>query len=178
MKVVGSIASLEKEIRRKYESDLRKLEKEAKQRIEKIRSTTRDKLKAIRERNKPRINRIKETSKRAALNEVKMKWKLEYQREKEKMANTIINEIRKDLRKIAHSKSYLDYLKRKMPKGNFEVYADSNYYQKLFKKKIKIDRSITGVRLIGKDVVYDFTLESILNAKMPRIKMVISKVLK
>ena len=176
MKLIGSISSLENEIKRKYRRDVERLENEAEKRIRKIRNATKAKLKEIDNEQRPIIKQAKELGKRAHLNEIRMKMKLEYQREKEKLVNQLITDVKKDMKKIAHSKEYLEYIKRHMvDEKDLEVYADSNYYQKLFKKKIHVVKGITGVKLVGKDITYDLTLESIMEEKLPKIKTVISR---
>ena len=47
------------------------------------------------------------------------------QQEKDRLIELVIQDMLSNAKSIVHSKKYLDYLKKQMPKGKVKIYADS-----------------------------------------------------
>lgn len=177
MKTVGDPASLKKAVVRHYHSEERELKKEANERIKKIRDWRGARISKIKNSRKARMQSIRETAKRRAINEARLAAQLEYQGKKEETVNLIVDEARKGLKKLSLSKEYFNYVKDRLPSGEYTAYCSDAKYKELFGKNMKIEKGIIGVKIVTGETTYDFTLDSLMDSRMSEVKMAASRTL-
>ena len=175
MKTVGDPASLKKAVIRHYHSDERKLKKEAGGRIRKIRQWKKAQIAEIKSSRKPRMQSIQETAKRRAINEARLSAQLEYQRKKGAFVDKVVEEARERLKAISTSQNYLNYVKARLPHGDYVAYCSSPKHKTLFGSKMRLDKNITGIKVVAGETTYDFTLDSLMGARLDEVKMAASK---
>jgi vacuolar-type H+-ATPase subunit E/Vma4 len=177
METFGNIGGLKAAIEKKYSSRIRTLEKEKEHALKEIEKEVLKKLGEL----KPKMLLQKETeSKRkysTILTEEKMKAVKSFQEKREELINKVFSEAKKRAKHMVHTEKYAAYVKKNMPSGeDMQMYGDDVYYQKFF-PEIKIDKALNGIVCKSRDVIYDFTLDHLMESKKESLRYEVSKIL-
>lgn len=178
MQVYGNISSLKKSIERKYSSQIKAIDKETEKEIEKIKRETEKQIALLKTKMKTSAELEAKKIDSKVMSEVTLKAKRDFEKKREELINKVFDKAHAKAKKVAHSKEYIDYVKKKLPEEEAEAIGDSAYYKKFFPAiKLKIDKNIIGLKFSSANIIYDFTLDSILNSEKDNLRHTISKVL-
>lgn len=175
MEILGNARSIEDSIRQKYEKDINNVQKELDKNIELKRKEfeKQKELKLADISTATDFEVKKEHSK--ILSEENLKAKREFESAREILIEKVFKEAEKKAAKIAHSKDYIEFVKKRMPE-DCKIIADSDFFKKHF-GNIKVDKNIVGVKGQIGNVIYDFSLDGIINSKRDELRHVITKAL-
>jgi len=177
MEIFGNVEGLKGSIERKYSSKIKQVEKEKEKQLEEIDEELKEKIELLRSKMGTAIGGDVRKTHSMILSEEKLKSKREFEEKRESIINKVFKEAEKKAKKIAHSKAYIDYVKANLPKkGKFSVKCDGAYYKKFF-SKLKIDKKLVGLKFESEGLVYDFTLDNIIDSKKDVLRQEVSKVL-
>jgi vacuolar-type H+-ATPase subunit E/Vma4 len=178
MKAFGNAEAVKAFIKDKYDKQIQEIQQQVKQERKKSSQEVNQRLQEAKARIEDSMELELRQARARAATRAKMEAKLGFQETREQLINQVLDEARKKMLGVAHSKKYLDYLKKnskKLPSG-VKVYADSNYYKSVF-PKYSIDDNLVGVKAEGKEVTYDFTLPALLENNKDEVRQAISKTL-
>ncbi len=178
MKVIGNIESIKKSIEQRYQKELAEANKVIEQQIAEMKSQAEEKISLM--RAKMKVNAEQDAKKEEAkiISEEKLKAKRAYEEKREGLINAVFEEAEKEKVKKAHTKAYIDFVKKQMPEGRLTAIADSDYYKKDIKaEKWEIDKSITGIKFVRDNMIFDFTMDAALNSYKERLRHVVSETL-
>lgn len=177
MEIFGNVEALKGAIEKKYLAEIKKIEKEKEKQLAKIDKELNKKLELLKSHMKTITDAAINKTYSMVLSREKIKAKKEFEEKREAIIDAVFKEAEKKAKKIGHSKEYIDYVKRNMPKEkDFLVIGDSDYYKKFF-PKLKVDKNIVGVKFKSEDVIYDFTLDNMISSKKDILRHAISKIL-
>lgn len=177
MEMFGNVEALKKAIEKKYSSKIKEVEKDRDRQIEGINKELKKEFDLIGLRMKTVTDAAIKKTHSMILSSEKLKAKKEFEEKREALIYEIFRKAEKKTGKIAHSKEYVDYVKKNMPKAKgLVVKGDSTYYKKEF-PKLKTDKNIVGVKFESEDVIYDFTLDNMINSKKDVLRQEVSKIL-
>lgn len=175
MEILGNIEHIEQSIRQKYEKDIANIKRE----LEKTIAAKKQESKEQAEIKKSQLSTTtdfevkKEYSK--IVSEENLKAKRDFESAREQLIETVFNEAEKKAEKIAHSKDYIDFVKKRIPE-NCAIIADSDFFKKYF-DNIEIDKSIVGIKCKVDNIIYDFSLDGIIKSKRDELRHIITKLL-
>lgn len=175
MEIFGNIEHIKESIKQKYEKDISNIQKE----LDKTIAAKKQEFKKQKEIELANISTAtdfevkKEYSK--ILSEQNLKAKRDFESAREDLIKTVFKEAEEKAIKIAHSKDYIDFVKKRVPE-NCTIIADSDFFKKYF-DKIEIDKSIVGIKCKVGNVIYDFSLDGIMKSKRDELRNIVTKVL-
>jgi len=178
MKAFGNAEAVKAFIKNKYDKQIQEIRQQVKQEREKSSEEVNQRLQEAEASIEDSMKLELRQARTRAATRAKMEAKLGFQETREQLINQVLDEARKKMLDVAHSKKYLDYLKKyskQLPDG-VKIYADSDYYKNVF-PKYSINDSIIGVKAEGKEVTYDFTLPALLENKKDKVRQAVSKTL-
>lgn len=177
MEIFGNVEALKGAIEKKYAAEIKKVEEDRDKQLAEIDKELKKKVELLSSHMKTAIDAEVKKTHSMILSEEKLKAKKEFEEKRESLINAIFKEAEKKAKKIAHSREYIDFVKENIPKEKgFLIIGDGDYYKKLF-PKVKVDKSIIGLRFEGEGLVYDFTLNNMIEARKDVLRHDISKVL-
>lgn len=177
MEVFGNVGALKGAIEKKYSTKIKEAEKEKEKQLVEIDRETKKKLELLRSHMNVVIEAEAKKAYSMILSGENLKIKKEFEEKRESLINEVFKEAEKRAKRIAHSDMYIDYVKENTPKeNNLTIIGNSDYYKKIF-PKLKVDKSIVGIKLQSEWAIYDFTLDNLINSKKDVLRHEISKVL-
>jgi len=176
MEVFGNIEALKEAIEKKYTSKIREVEKEKEKQLNEIDKELKKKLNLLDSRMKTASDAEVKKTHSVILSEEKLKAKKEFEEKREELINKVFKEAEKKSKKIVRSKEYIDYVKSNIPKEKDLKVTGSDALKKHF-PKLKVDKNILGLKFESEGIIYDFTLDNMINSKKDVLRHEISKVL-
>jgi len=177
MEVFGNVEALKGAIEKKYSSKIRDVEKDRDKQLAEIDKELKKKLELLKSRMKTTTGAAIKKTHSMILSSEKLKAKKEFEEKREALIESVFAKAEKKAKTVAHSKEYLDFVKKSVPKdNNLSVIGDSDYYKKDF-PKLKIDKKIVGLRFESEDIIYDFTLDNLIASKKDVLRHEVSKIL-
>jgi vacuolar-type H+-ATPase subunit E/Vma4 len=177
METFGNMESMKSAIEKKYSSKIKEIEKERDAQLAGINKQLSKELELIRSHMQTEIEAEANKMHSMVLSSEKLKAKKEFEEKREALLDKVFIEAIKKAYQVAHTKDYVAYVKKNMPKGaSFVVKGDSPYFKKAF-HKLKIDKKIVGIRFESADIVYDFTLDNIISSKKDILRQEVSRIL-
>lgn len=177
MKVFGNIKGLKKAIKEKYSSKIDDIKRERNKEIEKINNELKERVKLKKSNMKVILESERKKAFSMVMSSTELKSKSEFEEKRESLIMSVVKEAYEKAKKIVHTKQYLDFVKKNMPKDkSLSIIGDSDFYKKDF-SKIKIDKSIVGIKFIGEYITYDFTLDNLISSKKEILRHEINKIL-
>ncbi len=177
MEIFGNIEALKGSIEKRYSMDIKNVEKDKEKQLREIDKELKGKLELLRANMKTETDAEVRKVHSMILSEEKLKAKKEFEEKRESLINAVFKDAEKQAKKIVHSKVYVDYIKKDMPKQKgFSMIGDGAYYKKFF-PKIKVSKGIVGVKFESEGLVYDFTLNNIITSKKDILRHEVSKTL-
>lgn len=173
MKVYGSIDALKKGIQKKYNEKIREIEKGTDEGVKRLEAGTMKEIEIIRAEAAVQTAAEANVAKARTLNEEKLKAKMEFENERERMIVSVFEEIQKRKEKIATGKEYIGYVKSEIPKGEkLECVGGSREYKKHF-RDLKLDGKIVGMLFKSKNTIYDFTIDKMIESENEKLRKVV-----
>lgn len=170
MKAYGNIDALKKSIQKNYDEKIKEVEERTAEGLKHMEGEARERLEIMRAEAAVQLATEANVAKARTLNEEKLKAKMEFENEREKMINSIFEEIEKRKDKIAAGKEYIDHVKSRLPEGEkLEAVGGSPAYKSHF-KDLKMDRGITGLLFKSEYTIYDFTIEKMVESERDRLR--------
>ena len=177
MEVFGNAEALKGAIEKKYSSKIKDVEKDRDKQLAEIDKELKKKLELLRSRMKTTTDADIKKTYSMILSSEKLKAKKEFEEKREALIESVFEKAGKKAKKIAHSKEYIDFVKKNIPKEkNLVVIADGDYYKKDF-PKLKIDKKIVGLRFESEGLIYDFTLDNLIASRKDVLRYEVSKLL-
>ncbi len=176
MEIFGNAEYIKKVIEERYNLKIKELEKERDKSLEELRIKFENEIKLLRIQMKNKKETEVKKVYSMIFNEEKLKAKKEFEEKRNSLIESVFKEAKKRAKDFVHSKAYIEYIKKNMPKEKVEIIGDSDYYRKFF-PKLKIDKSLIGIIFKSKNIVYDFTLDNIINSKKDILRHELSKIL-
>ncbi len=177
MEIYGNIEALKGAIEKKYSSKIKGIEKETEKQLADIDKELSKELELLKSRMKTTTDAEVKKTHSMILSSEKLKAKKEFEEKRESLIEGVFKKAEKKASKITHSKEYIDYVRSNMPKEqNVRVIGDDAYYKEHF-PKLKIDKSIVGIKFELEGLIYDFTLNNIINSKKDILRQEVSKIL-
>jgi len=175
MQVYGNTEGLKKEIEQKYEAQIKEIMSKAQSEVNAIIKEADEKAEMIIEQAKTDAESASREAMQRVLNEEKLKAKREFEEAREKLILEVIEKVKRKAKEVSKSNEYLAFLKANVPKEkNAVVFGGSEAsYKKVF-PKMKADKTIVGVKITAEDVVYDFTLENMINSNEEVVRRTIT----
>ena len=165
MKVYGNLELFKERINQDFDKQVDDLHKETGKQETEINDSYKAKIKEFNKEFDQKIEQEANSLKVRVINEEKLKAKVDYEEEREKLINEVFDKATEQLKKAVHTKKYVDYIKAKLPKlSKMEIIADSDFFKQYF-KNVKVDASLTGMKVISGNEIYDFTADSLMDAK-------------
>lgn len=176
MEVFGNAKSLMNEIEHRYNKEIAKLDLETERSLAELKKKAEEEIGFW--KSKYDLYCEAEAKKRASriISEEKLKAKKEYEQVREDLINEVLLLAEKQAGTFAHSKSYIDFVKKNIPPfKEYNVIAGSEKYSQAFpKSNIAVDTSIQGIKIEKDGVVYDFSVSSALQSKREALRRTIS----
>ena len=177
MEIYGNIESLKGSIEKRYSFEIKKVEEDRKKQVMEIGKELKNQLTLLNSNMKTIIDAEVKKAHSMILSEEKLKAKKEFEEKRESLINKVFKEAEKQAKKIAHTQEYADYVQENMPKEKgFSIIGDSDYYKTIF-PEMDIDKNIIGIKFESKGLVYNFTLNSIIDSKKDILRHEVSKTL-
>lgn len=177
MEVFGNVEALKGAIKKKYSAEIKKVEEDRNRQLAEVDKELKKKLELLSSHMKTAIDAEVKKTHSMILSEEKLKAKKEFEEKRESLIEAVFKEAEKKAKKIAHSREYIDFVKENIPKEEgFLIIGDGDYYKKLF-PKLEVDKNIIGLRFEAEGLVYDFTLDDIIEAKKDVLRHEVTKVL-
>lgn len=177
MEVFGDAEALKKVIESKYSLRIKEAEKEKDKKLEEIDKELKKKLEILNAHMKMTSEAEAKKAYSMVLSKEKLNAKKEFEELREKLIDSVFKEADKRAKKFAHSEEYIEFVRENMPKDSKAIcVGDSDYYKKLM-PNIKVDNNLVGVKFESDGVIYDFTLNNIIESKKDVLRQEISKVL-
>lgn len=176
MEIFGNVEALKGAIEKKYSSKIKEIEKEKEKQLGEIDEELKKKLELLRSHMKTIMDAEVNKAYSMILSGEKLKAKKEFEEKREALIDAVFKEAEKKAKSIVHTKEYIDFVNKNMPKEESLVIGDGDYYKKFF-PKLKIDKNIMGLRFESEGVIYDFTLDNMIEAKRDVLRHEVSKVL-
>lgn len=175
METFGDVEGFKKTIEGKYSTEIRKLEEATEERIQELREDYENRFLVTQKQIESET--ALESSKLAARvkSEKEIHARREFEQKREELIEAVFREVMERALKLAHSKQYVDYVKKRLPKDAVVV-CDSSYYKKAF-PKAKVDKSIVGVTAVSGNLVYNFTIDALVESKKEHLRNTAAKTL-
>lgn len=174
MKTYGNLKDLKEGLNKIFESKHDELDKYFEDKKKEIQDIYDKRLAEINSENEETLSEELESIKETYETAKKIEARNDYQAKKEELIAMVVDEIAKDASKIAKSKKYIDFVKKNLP-PKATIYASSDSFKALIGHPVKVDKKIDGIRAQVDNIVYDFTISSLLSSNNERIKEEISK---
>ncbi|MCD6414002.1 MAG: V-type ATP synthase subunit E [Candidatus Diapherotrites archaeon] len=179
MQTFGDVERLKEAIKKKYDAEISAIQRQTEEEIRAIQAETKEKIKLMAANIRSQAEREAVQAESKVLSEERLKAKREFEKTREQLIEKTFSEIRAKLASVAHSKRYLNFIKKKLNEINLEHYtviADSSYYKTIF-PNYTTDKNIIGVKLVSDNMTYDLTLDTALEAKKDELRLKISELL-
>lgn len=174
MKTYGNLEDLKVSLNEVFDQKIKELDRYSEKKTKEIKDIFDEKLNFMKSEHKEIMKEELSNLKERLENNQKIEEKKIEQQKKEEMIEKVVEDLRADAKKILSSKKYMDFLKKSLPK-NAVVYADSNDYSKVIDSKINIDKNILGVKATYENMVFDLTINSMIDSNIERLKETIAK---
>ncbi len=175
MEIFGNVEALKGVIERKYSSEINKITKEREKQLAGIDKELKEKIELLISHMKTATDAEVKKAYSMILSGERLKAKKEFEEKRESLISAVFKEAEKRAKKIVHTKDYVDFVKKNMPKeGEFLVVGDSDYYKQFF-NGLKVDKNIVGLRFESEGVLYDFTPGNEISSKKDVLRQEISK---
>ncbi len=178
MEIYGNIDGLKQAIEKKYADEIKKIEDETSSIIKQLEKESNNKISL----KKSRISTLTNAEIRKATSKISseenLKAKKEFEQKREDVINQVFDMAFKKAVTIAHSRKYIDFLKKNMPNEakKYEITADSDFYKEYFPEaKINIDNTIIGIKFRVGEITYDFTLDGAIKSQKDILRNKVSK---
>jgi vacuolar-type H+-ATPase subunit E/Vma4 len=173
MQIYGNIQALKKGIEEKYAKEIRDIDKDITSQIREINKETDKKVNLMKADQKTvREEEVRKTKSRV-MNEEKLKAKKAFEEAREKMIDSVFKDAEKKLGKKANEKAYIDLVKKKIPKDAQAIVGDA-VLKKHF-SNAKMDKTVIGVKFKSENIIYDFSLNGLLESRKEHLRSVITK---
>ncbi|MBU0628242.1 MAG: hypothetical protein KKC75_03565 [Nanoarchaeota archaeon] len=177
MQVFGNIGNLKRAIEKKYSDKVKQAEKERDKQLEEIDRELKKKISVMRSHSDTVIETDSKRAFLRILSEERLKAKSEFEAKREKLIESVFKEAAKKAKDVAHSKRYAEYVKSNMPDGDgFSLVGDDKYYMEDF-PGIAVEKGAIGIRVESEGMIYDFTLDNIIESKKEALREEVSKAL-
>lgn len=177
MEVYGNVEALKEAIEKRYSSMIQDIEKDKKKQLTEMLKEVKEKLDLLKARMKTETDAEVKKTTSMTLSAAKLIAKKEFEEKREAIIESVFSGAAKKAKDIAHSKEYIDFVKKGMPDAKgLSAIGDSDYYKKEF-PSLKIDKNLVGLKFESEGVIYDFTLDSIIASKKDILRHEVSKVL-
>ena len=159
MKTFGEVKAVETAIEEKYSGRAKELENEKRRRLAEISSAKEKELKLIKANAETQLaGYVKEARARAMIEE-KLAAQKDYEQARESLINQAFEKMLGKAKETASGKEYQEFVKRQRPEEH----------------GLKEEKTSSGVKFIGKDIAWDFTIEGLLEAEHDMIRRTLSR---
>jgi len=162
MEVYGSIEGLKKALEEDYRAKLRKVNSRKAAQLKEIRNSLKKHLALVEAELKQEADSKLREANAMVLNEQKLSAKRSFEEAREKMVQAVLSEVRESFPTVMKSKPYLDFVKKNSPKD--AVVFGNPFFGSHF-GKLRVDENLMGVRFVKGSVIYDLSLNALLEAK-------------
>jgi len=170
MEVFGNVELLKEEISSVMNEKLNTLKQELEEFKGQVSEENGRKLTDLREQHKTTLNQDLKKAYSQIIGEKTLEAKKAYEEKREQLIDEVFAEVLKKSKSITNTAKYVSFVKSQAPKGkNVKVFGDCNYYKKSF-SKMKLDKSISGLRFEEGDVSYDFTVERMIKVRKEELR--------
>lgn len=177
MEVFGNVEGLKNFIEKRHSSEIELIKLEKEKQLKEADKKLKKELELLRSHMKTLTDADVKKAYSKILSEEKLKAKKVFEEKREAIINSVFAEAEKKAAKIVHTSEYINFVKRNMPQEKgLLVIGDSNYYKKAF-PKIKVDKSILGLKFESEGAIYDFTLDNLIASKKEILRQEVSRVL-
>tara|TARA_Y100000310_G_scaffold345818_1_gene470449 strand:+ start:16586 stop:17137 length:552 start_codon:yes stop_codon:yes gene_type:complete len=175
--IFGDINKVRKAIEEKYNRKVKELESGSESQVKEAEQGAEREIKALKDKTMSLSEKEAARTYSKVLSEETLKTKRGFEEERERMIDSVFEEVKKKAVKFVHSDAYLDYIKSKMGDTEYSmVIGDSSGYKGKFKaEEFAVDKDIIGLRFKVGEAFYDFTVEELINAKREYLRGLISK---
>jgi len=180
MKSFGDLEQLKKIIEEKYSQEFDEIAKTTKEYTTEIEKEYKVRLEKEQEKIMSETVAEAERVKVKTLIEKKLEAKHQFETVRETYLQGVLESVRKKAINMFHSSHYIKFVKSALPKDlkSYTALGDDTFYKKHLKlKNFVVDKSVIGVKIIAPPVVYDYTLETLLQAKNEKMRELINKIL-
>jgi hypothetical protein len=172
MEVKGNLEGMKKNLAKTFEKKLSDLDIQFKKESELLKKDFQKEIDRIRTENQSRLDKETKALRHKLTSEKNRQIGLIKTTKRQELINSVIDSIIKDAKEIIKSKDYIDIVKKSLP-IDAKIYGDKTY-EKTF-GKVNEDKSINGIRAEKENIIYDFTIESMIDSKNDAIKDVIAQ---
>lgn len=162
MEVHGNIKSLKKAIEQDYLGKAREINRHKNAQIRDIRQALDNDIYALESELRQKLDSKARETNAMVLNEQKLTAKMQFEEAREQMVQEVLGKAREDFPILMKSKKYIDFVKKNVPK-NAEVFGNP-FFKKHF-KNLKVEKEMSGVKFIKGPIIYDLSLEALLEAR-------------
>jgi len=177
MQIFGNIEALKEAISKKHSAKIKQAEEEKNKKLAEIARELHKRLELLRSHMKTIEDAEIKKARSMILSEEKLKLKKEFEEKREALIEAVFSEAEKRAKKTAHTKGYIDFVKKNMPnEEKLSVSGDSDSYKSFF-PKLRIDEKLIGLRFETEQAIYDFTIDSLIASNKEILRHEVSKVL-
>ncbi len=175
MEVYGNISALKKGIEERYKNEIAQIEKEAEDKAKDFDAKKKKRLQVLKADFKTRKGEKVKEAKQRVLNEKKLEAKKEFELEREKLIQQVFEDVKKKASKIVLTKQYIEYVKKNVPKEKgFLAMVGPAFLKKSFPKS-KEEKGLIGVKFVGDEIIYDYSINALLEAREDFVRHTITK---
>jgi vacuolar-type H+-ATPase subunit E/Vma4 len=177
MEAFGNIEGLKKAIQQKYSLKIREVEKERDKELKSIEKDLKKALKLQESRMKTNTDAAAKKTYSMILSSEKLKAKKEFEEKREALIEAVFRNARKQARTVAHSREYVDFVAKNAPKEpGIIIKGDAELYKQTF-PELHLDESLLGIKFVSEGVIYDFTLDNMIDSKKDILRQEVSNIL-
>ncbi len=178
MAIIGKLTGLKSSIEQQFETDISALKEEADQEISTFKAEEKSIISSLEKDSKSEQEFEVEKAHRSVYNEGALKLDRAFEQKRQELIEQVFDDALSRASKFALTKEYLAFAKKHfktLPK-NVEIRGHSPSYKKIF-KKLKLDKTIIGLKAVSTEVTYDLTVSTLIEAKQDALKQAITKAL-
>ncbi len=174
MTVLGNVDKFKKRLEKVYERKLKDYKGLALKEEQQLRHDFETGKNAIDLNTKIAIERESKLEVRRIINKEKFRAKQIYEQKREEIISEVFSQALERAGDFVKSKDYIKYVKSCIPnKTGIVVKADSKDYD--IKYNVKVKKGIIGIKAIDGRVIYDFTVQGLIDAKFESLRLMVDK---
>ncbi|MCX8158048.1 MAG: hypothetical protein N3D73_00045 [Candidatus Diapherotrites archaeon] len=167
MQYYGNLDKLKRIIKKGYDKKISEIRKEKRNILKAMKKDLDEKLRKIKEDfDLLKEDKVKEI-KSSVYSEISLKVRRDLENEKELLFKDFLNNLKKNYENVIKSKDYIDYVLAKQPKDSLA--EGPSVFRKYF-VRFKENNLIKGVLFHKEGVVYDLTIDSLIEEKEDFLK--------
>ncbi len=174
MEVIGNVDMIKGFIEKKYQTEIKQLDKETELEIQRLKEEAKKREALHRSKIKTMTDAESRKAYSKIISEEELKAKRDFEEAREALIGNAFSELGERAKDIAHSKRYLDFVKQKMPKSDGMIIADSDFYKKYF-GDVQVDSSIIGIKFQVDNITYDLSLDGMIESRRDMLRHKVSK---